>query len=217
MLKKIQLTTLLTFAIFFATAHLSAQEQDSSAIDYIKMELQSFKNSVNIKWEVSTESGGDHFVIEKYISENNWQRKTAEDSKKDHIFYQTYEKSITNYAQKHVELFRIIRVDAKGVSTVLDTAKVYHPVLSNIKLEQVPGKLNKEVWVTYKCLKEESVNISIINLEGDIFYDKYYDAELGDNTVLIKIKKLKPGQYQIVVRDEMDNKLTKLLRVYKQQ
>ena len=83
-----------------------------------------------------------------------------------------------------------------------------------MKLSSPPGQSNKLVTIEYKALLVVPVKITVETIEGDVVYEEREVTLIGENWHNIKLKKIKPGRYLIVIRDTNENKIQKALQVY---
>ncbi|MFT6981939.1 MAG: hypothetical protein ACJAUD_000706 [Crocinitomicaceae bacterium] len=116
----------LTFAlVFLGSTVLSfssfAYDVDSteeSSIEFLSMEATLSSKIVHFKWEVSNESKGDYFIIEKSVDQSNWAEVKRVVSVENHLDRHTYEISEINFVEGIEgieEYFRILRVEMNTV------------------------------------------------------------------------------------------------------
>jgi len=186
----------------------------ASSIKFEKMEATLSSRIIHFRWSVEAEANGDHFVIEKSLDQENWSEVTRVQSLKNHEEQHTYEISEINFAEGVNEFFRVVRVDQFGETTELDRVNINRPVLTNILLIPTPRKVNKETTVSYDSMVTSLGFIRIVSESGEIVYDKSIYISEGYNRYVLSLKEFAAGNYQIVIRDEYDNKISKRLVVY---
>lgn len=187
----------------------------ASSIKFEKMEATLSSRIIHFRWSVDAEANGDHFLIEKSLDQENWTAVTRVQSLKNHEEQHTYEISEINFAEGVNEFFRVVRVDQFGEKTELDRVNINRPVLTNILLIPTPRKVNKETTVSYDSMISSRGTIRIVSETGELVYEKSIYVAEGYNRYVIALKDFDSGNYQIVIRDEFDNKISKRLVVYK--
>ncbi|MGB0914949.1 MAG: hypothetical protein ACPGVI_02705 [Crocinitomicaceae bacterium] len=212
--KIFMLFTMLTLSQFgFAFVYESDSTEDVD-ISFISMEATLSSKIIHFKWDVDREVKGAYFQIEKSTDKENWRKVTRVKSIGSHNERHTYEVSEINFAEGAHEFFRIKRVDNAGKETILDVVNINHPVLTNMLLVPVQGKVNKLMTLSYDSKISGYVNVSVMNESGDLAFETQQVVTEGYNRLELNIKLFDEGTYLVLIRDEFDNKISKRLTIY---
>ncbi|MCH2229393.1 MAG: hypothetical protein MK105_03530 [Crocinitomicaceae bacterium] len=207
------------FVVLMLSHHSSAYvfESDSTEdrdISFVSMVATLSSKIIHFRWDVEREKKGAYFQIEKSIDKETWKKVTRVKSIGNHNERHTYEVSEINFAEGAHEFFRIKRVDNLGKETVLDVVNVNHPVLTNMLLVPVQGKVNKLMSLSYDSKISGYVNVSVIDEEGVLAFETQQEVVEGYNRLELNIKLFDEGIYTVRIRDAFDNKISKRLTVY---
>lgn len=186
---------------------------EDSEILFTKLEAVSSSRIVHFKWDVEKETKGATFIIEKSIDKINWKQVQSIQSIGDHKERHTYQISEINFAEGVHEYFRITRVDVNGVKSILDVITLDQPILSNLILLPDPKKTKDILVISYDSLITSKGLMYVRSSDGEIVDERYLFFDEGYNRMIINYKKYAPGIYQIVLKDEFDNKLVKSFRI----
>ena len=206
---------ILVFGGFASASNYDGDSSQISSIRFLGLEATSAKKIIHFKWEVEKENKGDYFLIEKSTDNLNWKKVTKVKSLGSHDERHTYAISEINFAEGAYEYFRITRVDKYDKKEVLDKIEINQPILTNMLLLPVKGKANKLMTLSYDSLICADGKISIQNKEGEILIEKVVHLSEGYNRFELNIKSLNGGKYLVIVKDEFDNKISKMLTVYR--
>lgn len=182
---------------------------NASSIDFVSLEANSSEKVIHFKWNVNSETQGDHFFIEKSINGEEWELVTTVPSIGDHNDPHTYMISKINQAEGANELFRIQRVDKFGSRAVMDQVNINHPALVNIYLIPATKATKKQVIVSYNSLLNSRGSITVLNQHGDIVNEKKVHISEGYNRLVIDTKAFEKGVYKVVLQDQFQNVLSK--------
>lgn len=210
------------FLVFFSVQNSWSIERDyeidsseDSSIDFLKMEAVMSARIIHFRWDVASESNGDHFMIEKSIDNGEtWSKVSRVTSVSNHKERHTYEISSINMAEGIREIFRISRVDIYGSKEVLDAVDFTYPVLSNMKLIPDPKKVQRSVTVSCESLIESIGSVYIYDMENDLILVEHMDLGEGYNRLEVGIKNFRPGEYRVVIRNEFTDAVSRKLVVY---
>lgn len=196
-----------------------AVESDSDTTQYkdikfVSMEATLSSKIIHFRWDVEEEVKGDYFLIEKSIDQENWKRVTQVTSLGNHKERHTYEVSEINFAEGANEYFRIKRVDNTGQESILDMVNISHPILTNMLLIPVNGKVDKLVALSYDSKIISTAKITVLDIHGDIAFEDKIEVSEGYNRFELNIKLFEEGVYIVLVRDDFDNKISKRLTIY---
>lgn len=186
----------------------------NSGISFQGLEATLSSRIIHFRWDVETEENGSYFVIEKSLDQTNWSAVTKVQSVKNHDEQRTYEVSEIDFAEGVNEYFRIVRVDEYGEQTELDRINLNRPVLTNLLLIPSQKRINKETTISYDSMIQSRGTLTVYSEEGDIMFDKKINIAEGYNRFVIDIKSYDAGNYQIIVKDEYDNKISKRLVIH---
>lgn len=186
---------------------------EDSEILFTKLEAVASSRIVHFKWEVEKESKGATFIIEKSIDKIIWKQIQSIRSIGDHKERHTYQISEINFAEGVHEYFRITRIDVNGVHSVLDVITLDQPILSNLILLPDPKKTKDILVISYDSLISSKGLLYVKSADGEIVDERYLFFDEGYNRLMINYKKYDSGIYQIVLKDEFDNRLVKSFRV----
>ena len=213
--------SLLIFSFLLLTLNtFSFSEGDSvltSSIQFENFEATLAKKIVHFKWNVKQEQKGDYFLIEKSIDKKEWRRVTQVESIGTHNEQHTYSISEINFAEGPEEFFRISRIDLLGNSEILDIVEINQPILQNMLLIPIKGKVNKQMLLSYDSMIASRGKITIINEEGEVVLIKTVQQINGYNREMLSIRNLKSGTYHVLIRDEYNNTLSRNLTVYRKR
>jgi len=216
MLRSFQIV-IVTTSLFFSSFVMYGFEIDStedSSIDFVSIEATLSSKIIHFQWSVDAEKSGDYFIIEKSIDQKNWKKVSRVESIENHKNRHTYAISEINLAEAKNEYFRISRVDAFGNNEVLDIINVNQPILSNLSLIPIQGKVENQIQLSYDSMICSHGEVMVINQDGETKYKNSIYSENGYNRYLLDIKSLNAGRYLIVIKDEYGNKTTRALNVY---
>ena len=207
------------FVVLMFSHHSSAYvfESDSTEdrdISFISMKATLSSKIIHFRWDVEREEKGAFFQIEKSTDKESWRKVTRVKSVGNHNQRHTYEVSEINFAEGVHEFFRIKRIDNSGKETVLDVVNINHPVLTNMLLVPIQGKVNKLMALSYDSKISGFVNISVVNEEGDVAFETQQEVVEGYNRLELNIKLYEGGNYVVKIRDAFDNKISKRLTIY---
>jgi hypothetical protein len=153
--------------------------------------------------------------IEKSICDGeNWSNVSRIESMVDHNESHTYENSEINLVEGIKELFRISRLDKFGEIEMLDEVDINHPILIKMKLTLDPKRVNKFVTVSCEVMIESGGRLYVYNEDGELVDVNSMKLVDGYNRSVVSIKTLTLGNYNIVVRNEFSEKLTRRLVLY---
>jgi hypothetical protein len=208
----------LIFIVLMSSSAIAFQtgepEEDSAAFEFIFFKVKETSTSLMFHWQVEYEKADAKYVLEKSVSDGEWSEVTSMESVVNDSSYYDYYYSIENRAEEPVEKFRLKRSNGSGEEEVLKESLLIREVLSRMKITSPPGKSNKEANVSYYSLIDIKVHITVVNRDGDIFYEENTTAHKGENSFNLKLKKFKEDRYLVVVKDIYENKVSKGLRVY---
>ena len=209
----VYIITFLAFipALFAVTNDVDSSE--TSEILFTKLEAVASSRIVHFKWEVENETKGSRFVIEKSIDKINWKEIQSVQSLSNHKERHTYQLSEINFAESVIEYFRISRIDENGIRTVLDVVSLDQPILSNLLLLPDPKKTKSLLVLSYDSLISSKGTLYIRSENGDVVDERYLFFDEGYNRLVLNYKKYDSGIYQIILRDEFDNRVVKTFRV----
>jgi len=209
--------------LFFSTASLFLSLQgfafeidstEDSSIDFIGMEATLSSKIIHFQWDVNAEQSGDYFVIEKSTDQQTWIQLTRIESIANHKERHTYSVSEINLVEAENEFFRISRVDVYGQTKVLDKININQPVLGNMILIPIQGKVLEEIRLSYDSLILSKGEVTVSNEAGEIQFKTSIHSEKGYNHFLLNIKDYPAGRYLIVIKDEFGNKTSRALTVH---
>lgn len=126
----------------------------------------------------------------------------------------TYSISEINFLEAKNEYFRISRVDAYGTTTILDEINISQPILSNLSLIPIQGKVEEEIRLSYDSMISSKGELTVTSQDGTNKFLTKVHSEKGYNHYLLNIKGYEPVRYIIVIRDEYGNKVTRALNVF---
>ena len=212
------LLTLLATATFiissFSVFGFEIDSTEDSSIDFVAIEATLSSKVIHFQWDVNTEKSGDYFIIEKSTDKVNWRKVSRVESIENHKERHTYSVSEINLAEAGHEYFRITRIDAYGEEKILDVINVSQPILSNIYLIPVQGKVENQIRLSFDSLINAHGTIKVLNGNGEnVFLTNNY-INNGYNNYTLDIKSYPAGRYLIVIQDEFDNKITRSLNVF---
>ena len=200
--------------ISLSTFGYEIDSTEESSIDFIAMEATLSSKIIHFQWDVNTEKSGDYFIIEKSTDQQKWIKLTQVESIANHKERHTYSVSEINLAEAKNEYFRISRVDAYGVTTVLDEVNINQPILANLSLIPIQGKVDEEIRLSYDSLISSHGEVVVTGQDGEMRFKSNIYSEKGYNHYLLNIKDYTPGRYIIVIKDEFGNKTSRALNVY---
>lgn len=211
---------ILLFALLFSSSVVvygfEIDSTEESSIDFIAMEATLSSKIIHFQWDVNAEQNGDHFIIEKSTDQQNWVKLSRVESIANHKERHTYSVSEINLVEAKNEYFRISRVDEYGSVTVLDEININQPILSNLSLIPIQGKVDEEIRLSYDSMIWSHGEVSVTNQLGEMRFKTNLYSEKGYNHYLLNIKGYPPGRYIIVIKDEFGNKTSRALNVYDQ-
>lgn len=210
-------TLALSFLFFMCTFTSLAFEVDSteeSSIDFITIEATLSSKIIHFQWDVNAEKQGDFFIIEKSTDRSNWVQLTRVESIANHQERHSYSVSEINMAEALHEYFRISRVDIYGDTTELDVINVNQPILSNLSLIPIQGKVDEEIRLSFDSLILSTGELVVQNMQGEVQFKTMINSEKGYNHYLLQIKNYPPGRYLITIKDEFGNKTSRSLNVF---
>lgn len=187
---------------------------ENKDIKFVSMEATLSSKIIHFKWDVDQEIKGDYFLIEKSIDKENWKRVTQVTSLGNHQERHTYEVSEINFAEGANEYFRIKRVDNTGKESILDMVNISHPILTNMLLVPVNGKVNKLMGLSYDSKICGKATITVLDIDGDIAFEDDVEVSEGYNRFELNIKLFEQGVYRVLIRDDFDNKISKRLTIH---
>ncbi len=189
-------------------------QDDDYMFALINMRVEVKQHNSQVIWKVHKEQLGHVYIIEKSTDKENWVEKARVPSVEPDSIILDYNHAIPDRVEGTVEYYRLKRLSPDGYEDILRTYSVFHKVLSNMKITSPPGQSNKLVTIEYKALLEVPVKITVETMEGDVVYESREETVNGENWHTIKLKKIKPGRYLVVIRDNNENKVQKALQVY---
>jgi len=216
MLRSIHLI-LASVGFFLSTLTIYGFEIDStedSSIDFVSIEATISSKIIHFQWDVNAENSGDYFIIEKSIDKKNWKKVSRVESVENHRNRHTYSISEINLVEAKEEYFRISRVDAYGNIEILDVINVHQPILSNLSLIPIQGKVENQIQLSYDSMICSHGEIEVVNQDGKTKFKNSIYSENGYNHYLLNIKNYEAGRYLIIIKDEYGNKTTRALNVY---
>ena len=208
---------LVSAGLFFSAFSAFGFEIDSteeSSIDFIAIEATLSSKIIHFQWGVNAEQSGDYFIIEKSTDRQSWVKLTRVESIANHQERHTYSISEINLIEAKNEYFRISRVDAYGTKTVLDEINISQPILSNLCLIPIQGKVDEEIRLSYDSMISSKGELTVTGQDGASKFLSKVNSEKGYNHYLLNIKGYEPGRYIIVIKDEFGNKVTRALNVF---
>lgn len=199
----------------FALKYLKTDTSEAKSIAFLNFEAVSSARIIHFKWNVEWEHEGSYFIIEKSIDdEKSWQEISRVRSIGNHDELYTYEISEINLVEEAREIFRISRLDRNGVVQELDKIEVHHPVLFNLKLIPNPKRIKKSVRISYESLIESNGHLYVYDEENNLVLMRSLTLNDGYNRVELGIKKFRSGRYRIVIRNEFNESLSRILTVH---
>lgn len=216
MLRSIQ-TILVSASLFISSFSIYGFEIDStedSSIDFIAIEATLSSKIIHFQWDVNAEKSGDYFIIEKSINQKTWVKLSRVASIANHKERHTYSISEINLAEAKSEYFRISRIDIYGKVEVLDVININQPILANLSLIPIQGKIQEQIQLSYDSMICSHGEVVVLNQDGETAFNTSIYSQNGYNHYLLNIKSFTPGRYLIVIKDEYGNKTSRALNVY---
>lgn len=172
----------------------------------LPIELLSFdascNESVELKWQTSSEINNDYFVIEKSYNAAVWYEVGIVEGSgnSEKIIEYSWEENITNLSNSY---YRLKQVDYDGYYSFSNYINVFCEE-RNLSVDVFPNPVQDILNIRLNSSSFEQVNINLYSSIGQIVVsEKFHDSNLAK----IDLSNLNSGVYMLIVQDENHSKI----------
>ncbi len=159
-----------------------------------------------------TENGEDlnHFEIERskdgIIYEKAGDIKATEYTNNNNSYLFT-----DNYPFDGLNYYRLLIVEKDGTGTYSETRVLeFKQDVSSLNI--YPNPFDSEISIDADCEEEEKGSIKILNMIGQVVYQKVLKLNTGKNREKIKVTNLSPGTYLLCLKTEFSSIFRKIVK-----
>lgn len=178
------------FRIYIATTHSSSWhalfgDVSISGGYVLPIELLNFKASLNnnktvvLNWTTSSETNNDYFTIERSRDMKNWEEVSKIPGAGNSNINLNYNE-IDTKPFEGVSYYRLKQTDFEGSSEYSPTVHVKNSKLNTFELYPNPVARGERVYLSFDEMDNETMNISIRDLQGKEVVS-YKQADFYDN------------------------------------
>lgn len=208
------------FITIFACFNLSAQEIESSlqeslnsslsreksTIDNFEANVNLAQNAVQLKWETTSNSTTNQYIIEKSIDKNNWQLVAS-------VFGAAHKSHEMEFVHldftpfESLSYYRLVQKDKDGKELFSNIVPVKYYTseynTAGINLYPIVSEENAVINIAFEDVFEKEILIVIRDSKGDEFYSKVIINIEDETLVAVPLENDVPkGDYFITATSE---------------
>ncbi len=180
----------------------------------VQFVAQQNASNITCKWQTVNESNVNNFEIERSIDGKSFERigtKKAVGNTSTNSFYQFIDESAYSL-RTTVIYYRLKSIDNDGKFSYSNTIMVKIGEKQAVNVYPNPATSLINVEVTNSTNNNTKNTIQIVDYMGRVVYENQVTTTLGTQTFKINIGNLAKGNYVLMLKNEMDIKVTKFIK-----
>ncbi|MFN4082636.1 MAG: alkaline phosphatase PhoX [Bacteroidia bacterium] len=159
---------------------------------------KSGKNNVYVNWSTASETNNDHFIVERSVDGVNFEPIARVKGSGNSTVVNNYRYFDANL-NAATYYYRIKQVDFNGSYAFSKTLSITIGDDEFTSVNVYPNPFYNEINVEFASSIEENVNVSIVDVNGKVYYNNNSKANVGLNQININTDNLTNGIYIVKV------------------
>lgn len=163
---------------------------------------------VTIKWTTESESGSDHFEIQKSVDGSRWITVASLPAAGNSSGFKNY--SFIDNTSTSNSFYRVAEYDVNGQFIYTPVARANCGTKGEFKLW--PNPVYSKAWVSANSIADAKAYLQIIDSKGAVVYFKTAELFAGNNIISIDMQSLPNGNYILQLVTNTGKQSTKLIK-----
>jgi len=173
--------------------------QDKLPIELMSFSAEAMPNGNQLKWITATEINNAYFTINTSKDGLHFKKLTTLNGTGNSNTHKAYN-FLDRAATAGITYYQLIQTDFDGTTTTAGYVEVERGEATNFNtINLYPNPVNEQLTIQINQNTNEFVNISLTNLQGQLMFNKVYDAQVGSNELQLNTESLSKGIYVVAI------------------
>lgn len=171
--------------------------------------------SAHLRWETTNEINTDHFIVERSISNGNFEaigKVAATGGNNGKAIYNYVDEKITALGVPFI-LYRLKIVDRDGEYTYSNVVTIQIPDVLITIVNIFPNPANNKTVVSITSPRDQKITWQLIDNTGRTVLNNHGQIRKGVNNIRIDLSKIPAGSYFLQVNGQYVNSIQKLQKL----